>query len=133
MVTSSSRLAFSDCFDLLEQAISDQKGIRIKFDSYDDAFNFRLRLHSARRIDRVENRLTYPEGHPMWGRSVYDSITCRIRKTGDQAWLRLERTDAREFEVESLSEPEEEPELSLVSPSPSIQVVVPIRPMRRRV
>ena len=44
MVTSTSRLAYGDCFDLLEQAINDQKGIQIKFGSYDDAFNFRLPL-----------------------------------------------------------------------------------------
>jgi hypothetical protein len=131
MVVSSSRLAFSDCFDLLEQAINDQKGIKVKFDSYDDAFNFRLRLHSARRIDRTENMQMYPEGHPMHGRSVYDPITCRIRKFDGGAWLRLERTDAREFEVESLSEPEEEPELAL-GPAQTVQVIVPIKPLRRR-
>lgn len=132
MVVSTSRLAFSDCFDLLDRAIADPKGIKVKFGSYDDAFNFRLRIHSARRIDRTENREMYSEGHPMYGRSVYDQITCRIRRFDEGAWLRLERIDAREFEVESLSEAPEEPELALTM-SPSIQVVVPIRPMRRRV
>jgi hypothetical protein len=131
MVVSTSRLAYSDCFDLMDRAIADQKGIKVKFDSYDDAFNFRFRIHSARRIDRNENKQMYPEGHPMHGRSVYDQITCRIRRFDGGAWLRLERNDAREFEVESLSEPDEEPELAL-GPSPSIQVVLPIKPLRRR-
>ena len=68
----------------------------------------------------------------MHGRSVYDPITCRIRKFDSCAWLRLERTDAREFEVESLSEPDEEPELEL-GPAQPVQIVVPIKPVRRRV
>src|SRR5258705_21847 len=118
MVTSSSRLAYSDCFDLMNKAIADPKGIKIKFAQGEDAWHFRIRLHTARKIDRNDNKVTYPENHAMWGRSVYDQLTMRIRmedrsKLGGPAWLRLERIDTREFEVESLSEPETEPELLL--------------------
>jgi hypothetical protein len=117
MVVSTSRLAFSDCFDLMEKAINDPKGIRVKFATYEDAFNFRLRLHSARKIDRRDNLDSYPEGHAMCGRSVYDQITCRIKRFEGGAWLRLERIDAREFIVESLSEPPSQPELTFDEPT----------------
>ena len=117
MVVSTSRLAYSDCFDLMEKAIADQKGIQIKFAKYEDAHHFRLRLHSSRRIDRNDNKVLYGEDHPMYGRSVYDQLTMRIRKLGDDsAWLRLERIDAREFEIESLSENPLQPELAFDQP-----------------
>jgi hypothetical protein len=131
MVVSTSRLAYSDCFDLMEKAIADPKGIQIKFAKYEDAHHFRLRLHSSRRIDRNDNKVLYGEDHPMYGRSVYDQLTMRIRKLGDDsAWLRLERIDAREFEIESLSQPETEPELAFDQP-PTITVNV-VKPLRRR-
>ena len=119
MVVSTSRLAFSDCFDLMERAINDAKGIRVKFASYEDAFNYRLRLHSARKIDRKDNLEAYHENHPMHGRSPYDRLTVRIRRFDGGAWLRLERLDAREFEIESLSEEPSQPEL-FTNPPPMI-------------
>jgi hypothetical protein len=117
MVVSTSRLAYSDCFDLMEKAIADEKGIQIKFARYEDAHHFRLRLHASRKIDRNDNKVLYGEDHPMYGRSVYDQLTMRIRKLGDDsAWLRLERIDAREFEIESLSENPLQPELAFDQP-----------------
>lgn len=117
MVTSTSRLAYSDCFDLMDKAIADPKGIKIKFAQGEDAWHFRIRLHTARKIDRNDNRDIYPDNHRMHGRSPYDQLTMRIRledksNLSGTAWLRLERIDAREFEVESLSDPEVEPELA---------------------
>src|SRR5882672_4516412 len=113
MVTSTSRLAYSDCFDLMDKAIADPKGIKVKFAQGEDAWHFRIRLHTARKIDRNDNRDIYDQGHPMHGRSVYDQLTMRIRledrsNLSGIAWLRLERIDAREFEIESLTEPEAE-------------------------
>ena len=144
MAVSTSRIAFSDCFDLLERAINDEKGIRVKFATYDDAFNFRLRIHKARQIDRTDNQNTYEVGHPLFGRSVYDQITCKIRTFNGGAWLKLEKISAREFEVESLSEEPSEAELPLLAkmPPPTMfiqnkgkeeaHIVLPIR-LRRRI
>lgn len=127
MVTSTSRLAYSDCFDLMDKAIADPKGIKIKFAAGEDAWHFRIRLHTARKIDRIDNREIYDQGHKMHGRSVYDQLTMRIRKAGDHAWLHLERIDAREFEIESLTEPEKEPEL-LLTQTAMLKVKEPARP-----
>jgi hypothetical protein len=143
MVTSTSRLAYSDCFDLMDKAIADPKGIKIKFAQGEDAWHFRIRLHTARKIDRLDNMAIYEEGHGMHGRSVYDQLTMRIRledrtKPDGPSWLRLERIDAREFEVESLSEPEVEPELAFIKPTVTRQATVahetqPIRRILRRI
>ena len=145
MAVSTSRLTFSDCFDLLERAINDPKGVRIKFKTYEDAFTFRLRIHKARQLDRGENRDIYEEGHKLYGHSVYDQISCKIRKFDSGAWLRLERIDAVEYQVESLSEEPVEPELELKSPLPTVmlkvknkeephavETLVPVR-LRRRI
>src|SRR5262249_23027130 len=113
MAVSTSRLAFSDCFELMEKAIADEQGIRVKFATYDDAFNFRLRIHKARQIDRNDNLESYEDGHQLHGRSVYDTLTCKIRKFNGGAWLRIEKITARVFEIESLAEPPSEAELPL--------------------
>lgn len=136
MVTSTSRLAYGDCFDLMDKAIADPKGIKIKFAKGEDAWHFRIRLHTARKIDRVDNRVLYPETHAMHGRSPYDPLTMRIRSMADCVWLRLERVDAREFEIESLSEPEVEPELAftqtaLIVKEPERPTVHETQPIRR--
>ena len=108
MSTSTSKLAYADCFDLLDRAVADAKGVRIKFADMGDAWAFRLRLHSARKIARMENKVLYKEGDPMYGRSVYDVIVGRIREDGGCFWLYLEKLDVNALHVESLSEEEEE-------------------------
>ena len=141
MVTSTSRLAYSDCFDLMDKAIADPKGIKVKFAAGEDAWHFRIRLHTARKIDRLDNKDIYEQGHRMHGRSVYDQLTMRIRKADDHAWLRLERIDARVFEIESLTEPETEPQLAFTQTAlivkepqrPTVHETQPIRRMLRRI
>jgi hypothetical protein len=141
MVTSTSRLAYSDCFDLMDKALADPKGIKVKFSTGEDAWHFRIRLHTARKIDRLDNKDIYEPGQPMHGRSVYDQLTMRIRKSSDHAWLRLERIDTREFEIESLTEPETEPELAFTQTAlivkepqrPTVHETAPIRRMLRRI
>lgn len=123
MVASNSRLSYGDCFELMDKAIADQKGIRIKFATQEEAWHFRIRLHTARRIDRTDNMDVYALGHPMYGRSVYDPLTMRIKERSDGIWLRLEKVDAREFEVASLAEDEVQPELEF-KPTPPVKTVV---------
>lgn len=107
MGMSTSRLAYSDCYELMEKAIVDQKGIRIKFASFDDAFHYRLRLHNARKIDRNDNFHTYEEGHKMHGKSPYDQLVMRIETVGQNGkegcWLKLEKLSIEGLHIESLS------------------------------
>lgn len=133
MAMNPSRLAYQDCYDLMEKAISSEYpgGLRVKFSSHNEAINFRHRIHNARQVDRADNSKVYPDGHPMFGRSVYDIISCRIK----DGWLRLERVDAREFTIEPLdAKPEPEPVVvqngggqNLVVPMVKIQPKFPRR------
>jgi hypothetical protein len=108
MGMSNSRLAFSDCYELMEKAIEDQKGIRVKFATEQDAWLYRLRLHNARKIDRKENEEIYEKGHAMHGRSVYDALIMRLRQVTNNGkgawWLRIEKISIDDLEIESLSE-----------------------------
>ena len=117
-----SRLAYQDCYDLMEKAISSEYpgGLRVKFGSENEAINFRQRIHNARQVDRSDNSKVYPDGHPMFARSVYDVITCRIK----DGWLRLERVDSREFVIEPL--PKSEPEPIVLQNGGGQQLVVPM-------
>lgn len=136
MVASNSRFSYSDCYELMDQAIADPKGIRIKFATQEEAWHFRIRLHTARRIDRTENMDTFPLGHPMHGRSAYDPLTMRIRTMADGLWLRLEKVDAREFEVSSLSDDEPQQGLPLAPPPrpmEAVQRILEVKPLRRRI
>lgn len=144
MAISNSRFSYGDCYDLMDKALADPKGIRIKFTTWGDALHFRLRLHTARRIDRKDNLEVFPADHAMHGKSPYDPLIMRLKRTadGDITWLRLEKVDAREFEVESLTdgaEPElfnHEPSVPYKPPPPALEVR-PVRPrpdiLKRRV
>lgn len=144
MAISNSRFSYGDCYDLMDKALADPKGIRIKFNSWGDALHFRLRLHTARRIDRKDNLDVFPAEHAMHGKSPYDPLIMRLKRTadGEVTWLRLEKVDAREFEVESLTDGDTEPELELkpipvYKPPTGMMEVKSVRPrpeiLKRRV
>lgn len=78
MPTPTSRLAYSDCYDLMDAALADEIGVRIPFKSRGDAMQARVRLHSARMIDREENMKIYERDHPLYGRSTYDRLIVQI-------------------------------------------------------
>jgi len=103
MVTSHSRLAYTDCFDLMDRALDDGKGVRVKFGNHGDAWSYRLRCNAARQIDRKENLHIYEEGHPLHGRSEYDRLWLRIRDI-DGYWLYLEVRAINDLIVEDLSD-----------------------------
>lgn len=81
------RLAYHDCFDLFDAAVSDPKGVRVGFSEKGEATFFRMRLHNARKIDRRNNAKIYPEGDPMHGQSIYDRLVVQIREEGDMVWV----------------------------------------------
>lgn len=110
MSTSDSRLGYIDCFDLMDKAIADPKGVRLKFGKYGDAWYFRLRIHSARRIDRTDNKRTYDEEHPLHGRSVYDDLIIRQPQriaNSNEVYLTIVKSSSMIYAMESLAEIEE--------------------------
>lgn len=104
MVTSTSYFSYKDVFELLDQAIEDGKGLRIPFSRPGDAFQFRVRLHTARRLDRERNKQIYEDAeHPMHGCSVYDSLIASIKTEGEKTYLYLKVNSLSNLQVESLS------------------------------
>ncbi len=130
MSVPTSRASYIDCFEVLDQAIADPKGIRVRMRDYDAALHFRMRCHYARKLDRKLNEQVNPPDSPKWGLSQYDVVTLRIRRLEDQIYLYFERNDIAPTEIERLSDvpditPEQEPEDDFidtpVAPPPRVE------------
>lgn len=107
MAMSDSRAAYIDVFKVLDQAMEDPVGVRIKFTDNGDAMRYRLRINYARKLDRQDNREIYDVGHKMYGRSIYDPIQAIIEKDGDAFWLYVRKADAIPLAIENLTPAEE--------------------------
>lgn len=121
MTQSSSRLAYDDCYDLMDRAMADEKGIRFRAKSLDDAMMRRGRLNGARRIDRLDNKDMYPRGDPLHGRSAYDQLSFLIREIEGDWWVICYKRSSEELEIIDLSsddvdwdQPSERPDLETV-------------------
>lgn len=124
MSTSTSRLSYSDCFELMDRALEDPRGVRVKFPDEGGANYFRLRLHSARKIDRQDNCEIYPKDHPMYGQSPYDQLIARKRYEAPFWWLYIEHDNVcGHLEIEDLGELKTQDELS--------EIVDSVQPVRR--
>lgn len=85
MTISNSVLAYDDCYDLFEQALTSDKGIRIEFDEVGKARQHVMRMHQARQLTRNQNTKIYSKDHPMFGKSEYDQLRCSCREV-DEVW-----------------------------------------------
>ena len=104
MAASSSRLSYNDCFEVLDKAIANTKGIRVEVPDWGAGNNYRLRLHQARAIDRKDNKETYPDDHKLYGRSIYDQLVVRIKQVGTRWWMYIERFSTDNLNIEPLGE-----------------------------
>ncbi len=105
MSISTSRLSYTDCFDFFDKAIEDDKGARIIMGSFADANFFRMRCHTARKIDRQDNLKIHDKGTKLHGASIYDQVALRIRQDEeDNYWVYAEKTTLDPGKVEGLSE-----------------------------
>lgn len=105
-----SRGSYTDCYDILDQAIADGKGVRIPAKNYDSAVQLRMRLHMARVLDRELNKERYEEGHFMHGASDYDKLIVKLRENAERhVFLYIEHASLAWGKIEGLSEitPEE--------------------------
>jgi len=123
-----SRHSYTDCYEALDRAIADEKGVRIAVANYDAALHFRMRLHQARQIHRKDNELAYEPGHAMYGASIYDTLTVRIRQSASGTWIYIEKIDLNYDAIEMLSEVEEETFPALPPPP---QLMIASRSMER--
>lgn len=103
MVTPTSRMAYTDCFDLLDRALDDDKGTRVKIGDKGDAWHMRLRLNAARTVERDESKRVYQKGDPGYGVTPWDVLVVKIKEIEKDWWVYIEKRAVPEV-VESLSE-----------------------------
>lgn len=113
MPISNSRLAYGDCYDAMNAALEDERGVRIKVKDVNDAHFLRMRMNQARVIDRDLNARTYEKGDPMYGLSEYDKLMIRIKEIKGRdgntiVYLYLEQVASFVPEVENLSDVQDE-------------------------
>jgi len=105
MSLSNSRLAYTDCYELLDKALDEPRGIRVEVPDLNAATYLRMRIQHARAINRAENEKTFPDpADPLHGRSVYDIFVVRIEDAGDHAWVYLDKQKVELGKVESIPE-----------------------------
>lgn len=97
-----SRLAYSDCYDILDQAVAAPKGIRIKMLNEGALKKLRARLFYARTIDRADNRENFPLDHFMHGKSTYDTLTTETEQTAKGLYLKVLPVAQTEFHIEEI-------------------------------
>lgn len=137
-----SRLAYTDCYDIMNAAIKDGTGARVEVESENHGINLRMRIQYARRIDRLDNRMTYAADSPLYGRSVYDPLVMRLKQIDDCWWVYLEVCSIGNLNIQGLSEvphgasiePEPDTESELEGPVEPIDTDVELpepEPLRR--
>ncbi len=105
MTVSTSKLAYDDCYQMLDRALETPNGIRVPLKSSQEAVHYRTRLHMARKLDRIENIGIYPPDDPMHGRSEYDKLITKIKHNGSNWWVYIQPIKGPE-EFEEVEEDE---------------------------
>lgn len=103
MSVSKSPGSYADCYAVMDAAITDPLGVRLRMASEDAATFFRMRCHMARKIDRDQNAVTYTVGDPLYAISIYDKLVLRIREDDGLWWLYLEQNTIIPGVAESLT------------------------------
>lgn len=138
MSISTSRNSYTDCYAYYDQALEEERGIRIQVASYDYACHLRQRLHMARKIKRQDNAEIYSEpDHPMHNASPYDVCVVKI-KTEDRGTFVVIEKIAMLTRIEAL--PPEEDVMVLEDTRPRTlpqiehqeQKMLPYEPVKRR-
>lgn len=96
--------AYADCLETFEKALATRTGIRVKQPDYATAVHFRMRLHQARKLHRIENAEIYEPGDKMYGCSEFDPYAIRIKNIDDVFYIYIEKYETPDEDVESLDE-----------------------------
>ena len=91
MTTPTSRAAYKVYYDALDRAIDSPAGIRVGANNEGEAYQYRVRLHSARSLDRELNRQGREPSDPQYGISDYDNLIVRVREEEGEWWVYIER------------------------------------------
>lgn len=86
MTTPTSRGAYGPYYDALDRALETKAGIRIECATRGDANQYRVRLHSARTLDRELNRDAREPSDKNYGSSDYDNLVVRVKPGPNGKW-----------------------------------------------
>lgn len=106
MSLSKSRFAYTDCYEVLDRAMDDPSGIRVRIRDYDAALIFRSRLHYARKLKREDSERLYEPDDPKFGVTIYDTLVVRIKNVSDQFFIYIEHRQTP-TDIQSLAEVED--------------------------
>jgi hypothetical protein len=95
MPLNESRLAYEDCYEVMDKALEAEDGVRVGFPNEEEAKYYQMRMNQARQLDRRFNGKRYATTHPMHQHSEYDALSFRIRSDGKRYWIYAERKPAR--------------------------------------
>jgi len=95
---------YADCFDLFAKALLAPHGVQKVCMSWDEAYQFRQRLHKARALSRELNRKAFASTDPRHHTSEYYGVVARIVFDEKRSvWLlRLEKRELRNEEIEEI-------------------------------
>lgn len=79
-----SYLAYNDCQEAFNKALTAERGVRMKFASPAEAIRFRLRMNDFRQKDREVSKQFQPADSPLYGTSQYDTLVLSIPVLGYQ-------------------------------------------------
>jgi hypothetical protein len=99
----STRVSYLDCYEVLDRALAEEIGLKLKFTREGDASHFRLRLNSARALNRRENAEIYQQGDPLYGSSIYDKLVIKYRLRDGVHWLLIQHRTADLPETEAMN------------------------------
>jgi hypothetical protein len=99
---------YADCFDLFTKALAAPHGVQKICMSWDEAYQFRQRLHKARALSRELSKRAFGPEHPLHNTSEYYGVVARIVFDEKRSvWLlRLEKRELKNEEIEEIM-PEE--------------------------
>lgn len=92
--------SYPDVRQLFEQALASEKGLRLTFESPEQATFNAGRFNAFRVQDRKENARIYPADHHLHAKSPYDGLMVQVRR--EEKVVIIKKLDAGNFSVEPL-------------------------------
>lgn len=103
MSLSNSRASYEDCYEVMDRALDTPDGVRVGFPDKDQATYYRMRINQARSLDRKYNGQSYAPTDPRRHHSEYDTLSARIRQSGEMWWVYVEKKQ-RPTVIEDITE-----------------------------
>jgi len=121
-----SYMAYTDCYEVMDRALANDRGVRLQMADRTAAEYQRTRINYARKLNRKQNEKIYadPE-HPLHGASPYDKLVCRIKQYNGNCYLYVEHYAPIYKSIEDLTD-EPEPIEPAPAPVPIIRAPAPM-------